>query len=128
MARSASAHKYVATANNYVVAQCAGSYMYMLYVPGGGYTYVGNSYIDSTSANYRVHVFISARRSTSLRVVDLHLAAPCCRIGRVTHSIDIVLSSTPPVVCTATSHANTEVRHFSLDPHEALPACHTRMH
>ena len=42
-------------------------------------------------------------------------------IGRVTRSMDIALSSIPPVVCTATSHANTEVRCFSLDSHEALP-------
>ena len=41
-------------------------------------------------------------------------------IGRVTRS-DIALSSIPPVVCTATSHASTEVHHFSLDSHEALP-------
>ena len=40
------------------------------------------------------------------------------------HSIGRALSSTPPVVCTATSHAITEVCHFSLDSCEDLPACH----
>ena len=53
-----------------------------------------------------MHVFISARRSTSLRVVYRHLSSSM-QI-RVTRSIEIALSSTPPVVCTATSDANTD--------------------
>ena len=46
-------------------------------------------------------------------------------VSRVTRSIDVALSSTPPVVCTATSHTNIEV---SLVSHEALPAYHTRLY
>ena len=87
----------------------------------GAVIWVGNLLINVKLSHARIHncPTVDVAEGSLLTFRQLHAVTLA-----VTRSIDIALSCTPPLVCTATSHANTEVRHFSLDSCGALPACH----